>query len=707
MTPERKKLWSEAAVKGWNAYVDNNAIQILSVEEFARVRKDLAKRGELDRILQPRFVLTDKHDGLRTPSHPLPVSASSRLVVPGFKDKSNLEGTLRRDAPTGSRLSQHLLFSVAAFHTWWRIISSDVKAAFLKGDPYLNRELYLQSVDERRNPPIPLKPGQLCRVLKGVFGLADAPREWWLRLSRSMAEHGWTRSLIDGAMWLLWSLDAATKEKSLEGIIVAHVDDLLFTGSKKAEASLKAIGDELGFGSQEIDDFTWCGKRIRRASDGTVRLSMQQYHENISEIRLPRHRKSDPSAALDAHEAKQLRAVLGSLQWLVAQIRFDMSFSVSALQGESPPTISTIIKANSIVREFKMLPAFELIFRPVDYRTGGVVMVSDAALGNVQQKGSTTGEAITKVYSQACYFALLADMDLVEGRMGHFNVLDARSHRIPRVCRSTYAAETLSAEESLDVGQLCRGFIATARGFDMLGKAADVSTNMVPMTAVVDAKDVHDKGNSDTASYGSQKSLAFTVAWMRSVLKRPSTGLKWTAAENMWVDAGTKEMDLTHLRTILLAGTWSISYSPSFVKQVTKARAVKPSVTSASADLPGDEIDVSDPILPHLNGLANQKGWHFISGVGIQVACAAKSFRSPEPRFSAAELPLRSSFGQCRVSQTETVWRRLERAVELSQLTNQHALIGQITPILITMFHSDPVPSINAGESRVDVKAST
>ena len=44
--------------------------------------------------------------------------------------------------------------------------------------------------------------------------------------------------------------------------------------------------------------------------------------------------------------------------------------------------------------------------------------------------------------------------------------------------------------------------------------------NAVPMTVAVDAKDVHDKGNSDTASYGSQKSLAFTVAWIRSVLRR-------------------------------------------------------------------------------------------------------------------------------------------------------------------------------------------
>ena len=176
-----------------------------------------------------------------------------------------------------------------------------------------------------------------------------------------------------------------------------------------------------------------------------------------------------------------------------------------------------------------MTSKFELIFRPIDFRSGGIVMVSDAALGNVRRDGSNAGEPITKMYSQGCYFALLADNDLVEGRQGSFNILDARSHRIPRICRSTYAAETLAAEEALDMGQLCRGFLATMRGHDTLGRNADLAISAVGMTLTVDAKDVHDKGNSDTASYGSQKSLAFTVAWMRQVLGKPNTALKWTA----------------------------------------------------------------------------------------------------------------------------------------------------------------------------------
>ena len=124
-----------------------------------------------------------------------------------------------------------------------------------------------------------------------------------------MREHGWTRALVDGAMWRLWILNGMG-ESILEAIMVAHVVDLLFAGSCRGKLSVDAIGEELGFGSLEQSDFTWCGKRIRRASDGTIRLSMTEYHENLAEIQIAKRRKSDTTAELDAYEAKKLRAAL-------------------------------------------------------------------------------------------------------------------------------------------------------------------------------------------------------------------------------------------------------------------------------------------------------------------------------------------------------------------------------------------------------------
>ena len=57
----------------------------------------------------------------------------------------------------------------------------------------------------------------------------------------------------------------------------------------------------------------------------------------------------------------------------------------------------------------------------------------------------------------------------------------------------------------------------------MYGKKSEIAMDSISMQVVVDAKDVHDKTNSDTPSYGAQKSLAFSVAWLRSELRRPRT----------------------------------------------------------------------------------------------------------------------------------------------------------------------------------------
>ena len=47
------------------------------------------------------------------------------------------------------------------------------------------------------------------------------------------------------------------------------------------------------------------------------------------------------------------------------------------------------------------------------------------------------------------------------------NVLDWRSHRLQRVCRSSYASVTLALEEALDAAQLLRGQTAEIRGADV------------------------------------------------------------------------------------------------------------------------------------------------------------------------------------------------------------------------------------------------
>ena len=263
----------------------------------------------------PRYVYTDKHDGLRTSTCPLPLKANARLVVPGYKDVTAYD--LRKDAPTGARTSQHLLLLFTA-SKGWILMSADVKSAFLKGEEFApgERELYITNIKviAEDEPDLPLGSGGLARLKKGIFGLADSPRRRYLRLHKSLCKLGWVRSEIDAALWFLRSPDRT----ELYGMVLSHVDDLLIGGNAIARASIEKLGEELGFGSIEVGKFVYCGKTIEQHPDGAISVSMKAYHENLSMVKVPLDRRRNPEAQLSPSEQRSLRGVLGSLQWLVA-----------------------------------------------------------------------------------------------------------------------------------------------------------------------------------------------------------------------------------------------------------------------------------------------------------------------------------------------------------------------------------------------------
>ena len=685
MKPNEKEEFRRAAQKGWSVYTDNGAVEILDRESSQKILRGMTKEKQQGKVLVPRFVFTDKNTGPRTKANPLPLLANARVVVPGYRDMASFE--LRRDAPTCCRTSQHLLLSLAASYyvVGWRLMSCDIKSAFMKGDPYMSgtRDLYIQNTKGPSDyPRLPFPEGCIARVLKGVFGLSDAPRQWYLRLCRALHERGWERSSMDHACWMLWKPD----RKGLHGMVLSHVDDLLVGGDETARNSVLALEKELGFGSVEHNSFRYCGKQIEQHEDGVITVTMKEYHANLEPVRVSRERRAKPDDDLQPGEQKQLRAILGSLQWLVAQVRLDMGYHLSVLQGERPK-VATLLRANMLVRKFKEHSSFGLTFRPMELSGAGIMVVTDASLGNVDRNGCSSGSPNDKVHSQACYFVLLAERTLIDGRPGKFCLLDGRSHRLARVCRSTFAAELLGAEEGMDVGHFARGFVASVLDYPLMSRTAEDSLQSIPLTIVTDAKDLYDKATSDTPSYGAQKSLAFSIAWLRGMLAQGNTSIRWTSTENMFVDAGTKDMEVEHIQRVLDGGRWCARYTASFIKQSSKSQKTKKPLESEPL-LVGEPISNDDPVLPHLNRLSEQAGWHDHEKMAIHVAKNAKSFRTPFPRFDAKTFPIRSSYGRIDYANGHREWRRLEDRIQFLDLQNPQHLIGGSVHVLITIFQS-------------------
>ena len=330
-------------------------------------------------------------------------------------------------------------------------------------------------------------------------------------------------------------------------------NDLLFTGDQQALDALMRLGEVLGYGSIEEESFVWCGKKIARdPQTREILVSMSTYHSQLKPVVIPKHRQANLDSPLSHSESRTLRGLLGSLQWLVAQVRFDLAFLVSSLQSEAH-TVSTLLRANKAVVDAKKDGDFTLRFGRIPLEQAGIVAVTDAALGNVDSNGCTSGDSMNKVHSQSCYAILLGDKELVSGKKGRFSILDFRSHRIARVCRSSYAAETLGAEEGLDAAELAKGFVAEALGLPVHHKHGYLLASRVPLTGVTDAKVGYHRVTSDTG-FGSQKSLMYSMANIRQQLRRPQTTYRWTATSNMFVDSGTKLMDGSHLRQTLQRG---------------------------------------------------------------------------------------------------------------------------------------------------------
>ena len=170
-----------------------------------------------------------------------------------------------------------------------------------------------------------------------------------------------------------------------------------------------------------------------------------------------------------------------------------MAFRLCEVQT-AKPTAATPLKACNLARDLKADPDFGLTFRNTNWQEGGLVAVSDAAVGNINSDGSGDDP---KTFSQNCYAVLLGGPKLVEGKRDTCNVLDFRSHKLQRVCRSSYGAETLGVEEALDAAELVRCLVAEARGTDIMKPGGQFAVCSVPLTVATDAKDTYDRVSKD------------------------------------------------------------------------------------------------------------------------------------------------------------------------------------------------------------------
>ena len=133
------------------------------------------------------------------------------------------------------QLATHVLMHMAATFNWEAAVF-DIGSAFLTGEDNA-RELYVRPPREGL-PGVP--DGSLVMLTKGVFGLKEAPRLWWLKFAKTLADCGWKPLRTVPGVFVIHVGGI------LKGMLAVHVDDGLWAGAgKEYEAARAKVREKL------------------------------------------------------------------------------------------------------------------------------------------------------------------------------------------------------------------------------------------------------------------------------------------------------------------------------------------------------------------------------------------------------------------------------------------------------------------------------
>ena len=127
----------------------------------------------------------------------------------------------------------------------------NIKTAFLQSKQ-LDRLVNLDPLKEANVPP-----GDIWKLSKCVYGLADASKSWYLTLREELMKSGAVTSKYDQAIFTWHSGNKP------QGIIEAHVDDFCFGGSEIFQSRvIDRLHHVFAVKSEDIAEFQYVGLDI-------------------------------------------------------------------------------------------------------------------------------------------------------------------------------------------------------------------------------------------------------------------------------------------------------------------------------------------------------------------------------------------------------------------------------------------------------------
>jgi hypothetical protein len=371
MNGPESSQWQESIDQEFQSWIKNGVAEIID-------QKDLPPDAKL---IHGRPVFKRKLNALGEVAR-----YKCRGVAKGYTQRPGID-FYECESPVIRQCSVRTLLSIAATHDL-ELHHGDVDTAFLV--PTLKEALYLHPIEGMSIPK-----GKVLKLLKCIYGLKQASREWYMHFVSILESLGFTPTISDPCILT----------KTIEGqqyYIGIYVDDFIVTGKDTSVIQDIFTTLEKHLNIKRLGHLSWIlGMRISRDRlNKLIFLDQTAYINNLARkfqlqdanaTTTPHTDLSEPSTT--PADSTLYQSIVGSLQHASVCTRPDITFTTCKLSRYlKDPTETHLKAAISVVKYLKTTKNAKLALGGTDLT---MIAYADAAYAdNLEDRKSTSGQII-------------------------------------------------------------------------------------------------------------------------------------------------------------------------------------------------------------------------------------------------------------------------------------------------------------------------
>ena len=204
-----------------------------------------------------------------------------------------------------------------------------------------------------------MEEGKIWKLQWYIYGLNDAPREWYNRVEQELLKLGGRKNLYDKAMFQ-WN----NKDGALCGILVTHVDDFVYCGTlnwhKDVVEQLLCI---FKISKKEKGSFRYIGLNVPQMGK-EVFVDQNNYKSSLKPVELSTERVPQKDEELTIEEEKsKLRSISEQLLWVTSRTRPDAYFDSCRVSNyRKNPKVKNLLEANKAAKKLQS-STLRLVYR--------------------------------------------------------------------------------------------------------------------------------------------------------------------------------------------------------------------------------------------------------------------------------------------------------------------------------------------------------